>query len=423
MVTCPHCAHQGYRAHFATQGQTASLAPGRRQVFQRPLAEPQTAALPLQAAAMPQQPAWQPPPAMPLTPPPPAQAFEPPPEARAWRHAGHTMPTAAMQPATEMPRYEHDEGAASQAYVPAHMQGTPFRHLFLGALIMIVAAGGFWVWWDSNQGATPPTASLRSSETSPVEAIPPPPPAAVEPEIRRAAIPTTAETAEAIRPPVDVAAVQSEARKLVETLFQSTDPASRQGTVNDGPRHAAEIEDWFAQPDDQKPKLTMLSAIKGVANLLPGGEQLPLLNLVTSRCPEGALIRLVTEADGTRRIDWPLLRETHDATLRKSLTAKPDEPVWAWVLLKPSHGFEISAVERPRFHTFAMHVTADGRTPLIACVEKDTPLGRYLDRETDWGQAYLCHVLTRRAEITADGGVMLIVDCEGAAAQSALTPP
>ena len=92
------------------------------------------------------------------------------------------------------------------------------------------------------------------------------------------------------------------------------------------------------------------------------------------------------------------------------------------LLLKPSHGFELSEKDRPLYRTFAMHVTADGRSPLVACAERETPLGRYLDRETDWSQAYLCRVFTRRLNVQASGDAVLIVDMEGAVL-SQVTPP
>jgi len=422
MVTCPHCAHQGYRAHFPTQGQTASLAPGRRQVFQKPadipagtqsFFEPQPQA-PAQAWTGHLQASAQP--AVPMT----APMMQPPmsqpvaPEPQVWRQNAYGNPTAAMQPSLQLPP-SSDQGSSPE-FVHPHLQGSPVKLFFLGAAMVAVLVIGGWVWWDAQNQPLPRNRPLPTASTATTD------PLLAEPEVRRAAIPTVAETAEAVRPMVDVAELQSEARVLVEKLFRTEDSAERLATVHEGERHAAEITAFFNVPADQRPKLTVLSAVKGTAVSLPQGEVMPLLNLSTSKCTHGALVRLIESADGKRRIDWPLLRETHDGGLRQNLAANAEAPSWAWALIKPSHGFELSEKDRPLYLTFAMHVTADGRSPLLACAERETPLGRYLDRETDWGQAYLCRVFVRRLPAETNGEAVLIVDCEGAVL-SQVTPP
>lgn len=301
-------------------------------------------------------------------------------------------------------------------FVPPHQQGSPVKTFLLGAAMVAVLGIGGWVWWDAQSQPLPRNRPLPTASTLLAD------PLLAEPEVRRAAIPTTAEEAEAVRPTVDVAAVQSEARMLVEKLFQTDDPAERLATVHEGERHAAEIDAFFNVAADQRPKLTVLSVVKGTAVSVPQGEVMPLLNLSTSKCTHGALVRLIEGLDGKRRIDWPLLRETHDGVLRQNLAANAEAPSWAWALIKPSHGFELSEKDRPLYLTFAMHVTADGRSPLLACAERETPLGRYLDRETDWGQAYLCRVFVRKLPAEANGEAVIIVDCEGAVL-SQVTPP
>lgn len=331
------------------------------------------------------------------------------PAPQVWRQPTSTAPTAAMQPAVEL-HLPPDDGSVPE-FVPPHLQGSPVKTFLLGVSMAAVLAIGGWIWWDAQNHEPLPNRPV--TEASPLP---------VEPEVRRAAIPTTAETSEAVRPPVDVAAVQSEARVLVEKLFQTDDPAERLSTVHEGTRHAAEIEAFFNVPADQRPKLTVLSAVKGTAMSLPQGDIMPLLNLSTSKCSHGALVRLIESPDGQRRIDWPLLRETHEGVLRQNLAANAEAPSWAWALIKPSHGFELQEKDRAFYLTFAMHVTADGRSPFLACAERETPLGRYLDRETDWGQAYLCRVFVRRLPAQTSGEAVLIVDCEGAVL-SQVTPP
>lgn len=301
----------------------------------------------------------------------------------------------------------------TQDCVPPHLQDSPRKYFLLGAAVLVVLGGGGWVWWDAQLENTPDQSPPAAED---LPAMP------SAPETRRNTNPGKAEAIQAARKKVDVAALQSEARVLVEKLFQTNNLTERLETVHDGTRHKAEIEAFFNVPPEQKANLSALIAVKGTAVSLPHGEVIPLLNLITSRCAHGALIRLVKSADGRHRIDWPLLRETHDDVLRRHLEAKVSAPAWAWVLIKPSHGFELSAKDRPAYLTFALHVAADGRSPLLACAERETPLGRYLERETDWGQAYLCRLFIRHLPVESSEDAVLIVDCEGAASGQT-TPP
>ncbi|MFM2167561.1 MAG: hypothetical protein RIS79_1932 [Verrucomicrobiota bacterium] len=338
---------------------------------------------------------------MPQGMPDPAVAIAP----QVWRKPAYMASSAAMQPVVGL-HLPADKGSVPE-FVPPHLQGSPVKTFLLGLSMVLVLAMGGGIWWDA-QNYMPP--NRPQSAASPL-----PDPLLIELEVRRVSPALKAETAEAVRATVDVSAVQSEARSLVEKLFQTDDPAERHSVVHDGARHAAELEAFFNGPAKHRPRLIALSAVKGNAVSLPQGEVLPLLNLSTSRCRHGALVRLIESVDGRRRIDWPLLRETHEGMLRHNLATNPEVPSWAWVLIKPSHGFELQENDRPRYLTFLMHVTADGRSPLVACAERETPLGRYLDRETDWGQAYLCRVFVRRLLAKTSGEAVLIVDCEDAA--------
>ena len=392
MVTCPHCAHQGYRAHFPTQGHTAGLTAVRRTVYQKAAEEPPPVAWPM-APQMPDAG---------IAP----SHFDPPTQPQVWRQPTATAPTAAMQPSLQLPAMDADDDAAHAAYVPPHLQRSPWKVVLLFSLMLAALGGGLWVWWDATNGRKPAaTDAMTLQEASP----------ALDPgEIRGAMLPSTAEIAEATQPQIDLMAVRDDVRRCVDLFFTSSDPQVKLDAVHDGARHAAEIAAFTAPEGRDPPKLAMLSSLKGLATLLPGGEKLPLFHLVTTTCKEGAFLRLIDDGSGRRRLHWPLLHESHEQLLTKALAAQPEQPVWSWALIKPSHGFEISAAERGRYVAFTLHVTADGRHPLVACAERDTPLGRYLERETDWGLAYLTRLLVRRLKTENGTDAVIIIDCEGA---------
>lgn len=401
MVSCPHCAHQGLRVHFPTQGQTASLANVRRRVS-RPLHEPPTPpqpSLPPLELSTPTQPrAWTAP-------------VHPPPEQIVWRQPTNQTPVA-MQP-----MQTYSEAAQEANFVPHHLQRSPMR--WIGALVVLAVVSGAaaWVWWDMSRGNA---ISIVSSTTAPSGTISPPskPVGESTPEVRRAEIATLTESTAATLPPPDVAAITADAKRLIDELFGADTPERRLACINDGARYADQIEGLLGAGSPERPKLHLLASIKGLSQALPGGRQFPLFNVVTSTCKEGALVRLIEGFDGVRRIDWPLFFETHEQTLRATGLDDADRPLWSWARLVLSHGFELPAEERSRFIVFQLHVTATGKSPMVACVERDTPLGRMLERETDWRRSYVARLLLRPAEMSPSSTappIFVIVDCEGAA--------
>ncbi|MBE7497422.1 MAG: hypothetical protein HS117_20955 [Verrucomicrobiaceae bacterium] len=382
MVTCPHCAHQAWRGQFATQDMAQGLGSTKRRI-----ASPQTAPAP--AAA------WPPPAPAAQAPVPPAAALQP--EPAIWRQPPTQM-SSAMLPTQTAPESPHGEPPSE--FLPPHLQPSPLKRLLVAIAMVGTLGGGAWVWWDiTRHPATVSASSPRVPEPAP--------------EVRTAALATQTESASALHPPPDVAAFTKDVKKLIDTLFHAATPEERAACVHDAATHRTQIEALLASDHPQRPRLRTLGSVKGLSMELPGGRQVPLFNAGTSTCEQGALIRLVEGPDGLRRIHWPLLWETHQQTLLTALREKPGEPVWAWARIVPSHGFDIPAAERERFLSFDMHVTGEGKSPLTACVERDSPLGRFLDRETDWRQSYLTRLLVRKFDFGTEATIVAIADCEG----------
>ncbi|MCB1275796.1 hypothetical protein, partial [Prosthecobacter sp.] len=204
----------------------------------------------------------------------------------------------------------------------------------------------------------------------------------------------------------------ADVKTLVTELFAADTPERRAACFHDGEKLRAEIEAQFA--GEEKPELRLLSRVPGMPSLLPGGRSMILFKLVTSGCPLGALVRLESGSDGKRRIYGPLLLETHTGKLPAFVKQPTDDAAWFYVGLRPSHGLDIPAELRPKYLTFDLQVSGGGDPHFVACVERDTPLGRFMDRETEWGKAYLARLLLRKLDIQGDAPCLLVIDCEGA---------
>lgn len=377
MVQCPHCAHNALRGYFGTQAQVAAVAQVRRRV-----AQPQ----PLQSMPVP---TWQPPPQGPpsYTPPQPQaapiqQVARPP-----LQYSQALMPTGEALPQSE------------EFITPPHLRTSPWRNAFIMLAFTAVAGGALWLWWDHvNTPAAKPAATAAPAPT----------------EVRKAQVVPADPPPRVMHPPPDVDAIFADAKTLVAEFFAADTPERRAACIHDVGKFSAEIEAQFGGGGAQKSELRQISLIPGMPLMLPGGRPVPLFKVVTSTCVNGALVRLETGEDGKRRIFWPLLHETHSAALAAFIKQPAAEPAWFYVGARPSHGLDIAADLRSKYITFDVQVSAVSHPHFVACVERDSPLGRFMDRESEWGRSYLARLLVRKLDIQADAPCLLVIDCEGA---------
>lgn len=390
---CPHCAHTAPRAHFGTQAQVAGVAQVLRRVAQAPQTQEMPASPPPpqyqpqpQAyfpAQAPQPQMWQPPPS---APPP---AYVPPPHiARGTlQHSQALMPVHAPPPHAEFT-------------VPAQLQPSPWRGVVFMLAFLAVCGVSLWLWWNH---ATPPAPAPKNAASP-----------EAQPEVRKAEIPLPTPPPQVKIALQDTQAFAADAKALVNAFFAATTPEERAACFHDGAKHSAEIEAVFGPAAPRKVELRQLAHLPGVVQTLPGGQHVPLFKLVTSECATGALMRLETDEASIRRISWPLLAETHQNALGQLLQQNEPAPAWFHMAMRPSHGLDLPAELRSKYLTFDVQNSAASEPHLVACVERDTPLARFLDRDSDWGRVYLSRLLVRKMDIEADAPCLIIVDCEGA---------
>lgn len=305
------------------------------------------------------------------------------------------QPSQALMPLGEPP-------PPVEFTTPSQLRTSPWKHAFIMLAFCVVCGAAVWVWWDH---ANASAAVLKQ------EAVKPPPLT----EVRPAQVATKSQPVTPKFPPPDMAAVAADAKTLVTELFAADTPERRAACVHDAEKQAAEIESMIGPNAAEKIELRLLARIPGLPITLPGGQPVPLFKLVTSKCPNGALVRLETGADGKRRIHWPMFFETHEDKLNVFLKqSAAEDTAWFHVAMRPSHGLDISAELRSKYLTFDVQTAATSDPHFVACVDRDTPLGRSLDRESEWGKVYVARLLVRRLDIKADSPCMIVVDCEGA---------
>lgn len=470
-VTCPHCAQSSRLADFTAAGATSNAAalPLKRRVIHRPSpTTPQqliyTAPVPAAYTPAPYQHAY---PQAPVTagspapwPPAPEQPpmFAPAPaahypQAPISEHVWSSGIPQAAPPAPASSPFSLAETVASPFAVaaapaensamfrlaPEPGQGrapielpaaAPFieyeqeewqppaqRRPLLPAILILVGIVGacLWVLRDdllppisveipvADKAATsqPPPAPVTLSATPAVPAV------AVEPEVRRAEMPA--------EPEADLVAAGLAAEGLITGLLDAPTATERARFVHQAEEVSTDLEEFFGK---QKPQFRALRPSKVTPLTLPGKKAAPLFQVATSTDSAGALMRLVPQLDGSYKIDWPLFAETHDKKLAKFISSPSDSPTWLHLSFRRSHAFELPEDQRSLYLAFIVQGSADGVGSTLVVVPKNIPLGRYLDRETEWTTVYIGRFLLQQRQLENGSPAIFILDCEGAATSS-----
>lgn len=367
---------------------------------------PGAAAVPVLRRVLPERPA------------PAARAVEkavPPPETQSAPQPDELLPEDALEPVVRA-RSRHPsmvflEQAPSED--DAFIQTDPndpnrFRPRWKlpAAVFLLVVGVASWMVWKYLQ-QDPHVLAQRAAEAKE---------RAARPRIQDPAEMVSSGTIRIVRPPVtiDIEAANDAAKSMVPELFLAPDHATRAALVDKAQQYAAEIDGFFARPN------LVLHAIKpapAMPQRLPGLDAVPVFQVFTSLNPNGALLRLVPHGNGQFLIDWPLFHDTHERRLAQF--NQPDggrEPVWLDVALRRNHGFDLPEPTRKRFLAFDVQGSANDSLLLLAVAERETGLGRFLDRELQWSRIYLGRLLLQSREVSSSGQrAVVILDLEGAA--------
>jgi len=250
----------------------------------------------------------------------------------------------------------------------------------------------------TTQPKTPTPVPTLALEPSPAPTTSEP-----EPEIRRAEVP---------KPTINLVAASASGQKLFLDLLEATTPEARARLIDQPEEHAADLEEFFAAG---KPELMSFKPTNATPLKLPGHELLPLFQVTTQANKHGAMLLLVPQKDGSFLLDWPLFAETHERRLAVFLEKKPSEPAWFQVGMRRSHGLELPDAVRSIQHAFTLQGSADASVSCNAFCQKDTPIGRYLGRDTEWTTVYIARLLLQHRKLADGTPAVMILDCEGAA--------
>lgn len=329
-----------------------------------------------------------------------------------WQAPAPRTPAHTEGPAITLPAYQPlSEPEPLEEWQPARSE----RNVPLGIFIVLVLGAGGWLLHEHFEHplaieiAAPmakASVAVTASEPAPVSQPQPPaapapaPVATPEPEVRRAEL-----------PPVDLVAAGEAAQRLFLALLEAKTPEARAALIADPEEQSVDLEEFMAAG---RPQLSRLKPSGMTPRKLPGQEEVPLFQVATTQNPNGALLRLVPQLSGGFLLDWPLFAESHQRRLGTFLEKQTTQPSWFHVCFKRAHALALSESVREAHLAYDVQASADGSARVVALVPKDTPLGRFLDHEAQWGTVYLARLLLQHREVEKGVPSVVILDCEGA---------
>lgn len=254
------------------------------------------------------------------------------------------------------------------------------------------------------------------SQNMPVEPPVSSPPVQNEPEIRRAERPFTPGEIPREEPTgsLDLVKATDAAEKLIKGLFNAETAAERAAAIAQADEHQVDVEGFFERVH---PRLKSLKLANAIPRTLPGQELVPLFEVRTNKGnASGALLRLVPQTDGGYLLDWPLFAETHEQRLEEFVKTRASQPSWFYVVIRRIHALALPANVRAEHLCLELKTTASASpNPSLGIAALETPLGRYLDREAEWGNLYVARLLLQHRKLDeGKDGTLVILDCEGA---------
>jgi hypothetical protein len=310
----------------------------------------------------------------------PAEAPPPPPvpEPLQW----NPMKPSAHPKLTAWPGIDAQLGASGSAddFIPKPKRSVVWPLIMIVTMIMAGVGTAIFLEQQRQKSASPAMVATSSR---------------VEPDFPtiKAAIPVVAPIPlppESKLSPLDAAA---QVQGLLEKLFAATTPEARLACVADASHHKDEVTTFFAKQSSPI-KVEFCRPFPATTFSIPGGHPTTLCEVGTSLAAPGTgIARLLSEADGSLRLDWPMLHDSLTGALFHFMESKPKEPMWVTIGARRNFGFDESETIRQQHLVFDIQGLGNGADRAILLASKNQPIGRSLDHLVSWNQLYLLRAL------------------------------
>jgi hypothetical protein len=193
--------------------------------------------------------------------------------------------------------------------------------------------------------------------------------------------------------------IEATGTRLITTLFAAKTSNERIECISEGARYRSSVDKFFSK---LKSPITVTSfkPLGTPVKALPGNEVMTLCEVTTNYPASGtAITRLLAEADGIPRLDWPMLRDSLQSVLAIYARKPGIEPQWVSVGMRRNFGFNESEAVRKDYLVFDIQGTGNGNDRTIAIVSKSSPTGRAFDKVIPWNELYIVRTLLNWSEV------------------------
>lgn len=191
-------------------------------------------------------------------------------------------------------------------------------------------------------------------------------------------------------PPLEAAALIEE---LLRKLFAASSIEARLACIADASRQRPDITAFF-EHQESPVELKLCRPFPATTFSLPGGHPTTLCEIETSLpAPGTGIARLISESDGSLKLDWPMLKDSLMGTLFHYVETKPKDPTWVTIGARRNFGFDESETVRQQHLVFDIQGLGNGADRAILLASKNQPIGRSLDQLVRWNQLYLLRAL------------------------------
>ena len=326
--------------------------------------------------------------------PPPIQPAPVPAEPLQW----NPMKPSAQPKLSTWPGIDAQLGAPGSAddFIPKRKRSLVWPLIML--VIMIMAGVGTALFLEQQRQKQ--TAEAQAATSPPVEPAFP---------IIKPAIPVVAP----IPLPPESKLPSLEAATLVEDLlrklFAATTLEARLACVADA-SHQRDGVSAFFEKQESPIELKFCRPFPATTFSLPGGHPSTLCEISTSLpSPGTGIARLISESDGSLKLDWPMLKDSLSGALFNFVAAKPKDPMWVTIGARRNFGFDETETVRQQHLVFDIQGLGNGADRAILLASKNQPIGRSLDQLVQWNQLYILRALVH-FETIEDQSRLVILD-------------
>ncbi|MCE9519370.1 MAG: hypothetical protein K8R87_07445 [Verrucomicrobia bacterium] len=174
----------------------------------------------------------------------------------------------------------------------------------------------------------------------------------------------------------------------------------------------ADIKRFFEAPHPKfEPLQWELSAGKVI--VLPSGQETKLFRLTTAACKDGAILQ-VRDDGGKARVRWSLFEQSHEKTYDRFLaeTNSNGPARWFTLLCQRAHSFELKGNTKDQWICFDAQGSLGAQGTGKIYINKESPVGRFMEPKTQWGQLYLVELLLVKMGIEGQQ-LNVVLDCAG----------